>query len=365
MAGLIKQLHLILTGSILLLSGTFVKAGESEGKFNAGEVILHHVQDAHEIHIAGDFAIPLPVILIDGGLKVFSSGNFYHGEKKEFTNPKNRKKEHYYQYENYILLHEKVYKLDGKELKINKEGHPENATAVSDFSITKNVVGLIVVFTVLIWVFSKVARAYKANNNGAPSGVQGFFEPLIIFIRDEVAKPSVGHHYERFMPFLLTLFFFILFNNLLGLIPFLGGMNVTGNIAVTLVLALITFIITSINANKAYWMHIVAPPGVPLWLLPIMIPIEILGLFSKPFVLMLRLFANVTAGHIIILAFVGLIFIFNDKYGAAGGYGVSIVSTAFAIFMNCLELLVAFLQAYVFTLLAALYFGSATEEAHH
>lgn len=339
------------------------RANSDSEKFNAGEVILHHVQDAHEIHIAGDFAIPLPVILLDGGLKVFSSGNFYHSEQKHFI--ANGKKEHYYQYENYILLHEKVYKLDGKHLKINEEGHPENATAVTDFSITKNVTGLLIVFGLLLWIFIKVAKAYKSNNNGAPRGVQGFFEPLIIFLRDEVAKPSIGHHYHKFMPFLLTLFFFILFNNLLGLIPFLGGMNVTGNIAVTLVLAVITFVITTINANKAYWMHIVAPPGVPAWLLPIMLPIEILGVFSKPFVLMLRLFANVTAGHIIILAFVGLIFIFNDKYGAAGGYGVAVVSTAFAIFMNCLELLVAFLQAYVFTLLAALYFGGATEEAHH
>lgn len=341
-----------------------VSASSEEGKFDAGKTILHHVQDAHEIHIAGDFAIPLPVIIIDGGIKVFSSGSFYHNPKK--ADLKNSpEKETYYEHEGYVLLHEKIYKLNGSELELDEHGHPHNAEAVTDISITKNVTGLLVIVILMFWLFSKIAKAYKANNNGAPSGAQSFFEPLIIFLRDEVAKPSIGHHYERFMPFLLTLFFFILFNNLLGLIPFLGGINVTGNIAVTLVLALITFIITTINANKNYWMHIVAPPGVPLWLLPIMIPIEILGVFSKPFVLMLRLFANVTAGHIIILAFVGLIFIFNDKYGAAGGFGVSIVSTAFAIFMNCLELLVAFLQAYVFTLLAALYFGGATEEAHH
>ena len=271
----------------------------------------------------------------------------------------------YYEHEGYVLFHEKLYKLSGEELELDEHGHPHNAVAVTDMSITKNVFGLLLIIGLMLWLFLKIAKAYTTNKMAAPKGAQSFFEPLIIFLRDEVAKPSIGHHYERFMPFLLTLFFFILLNNLLGLIPFLGGINVTGNIAVTLVLALITFVVTTINANKNYWMHIVAPPGVPLWLLPIMIPIEILGVFSKPFVLMLRLFANVTAGHIIILAFVGLIFIFNDKYGAAGGYGVAVVSTAFAIFMNCLELLVAFLQAYVFTLLAALYFGGATEEAHH
>jgi F-type H+-transporting ATPase subunit a len=364
MTGQLKHLSLFFT-VITVLFSVNAKANSEEGKFNAGEVILHHVQDAHEIHIAGDFAIPLPIILIDGGMKFFSSGSFYHSEAMEIFNPKTKKKEHYFLHEGYILYHEKIYKLDGKKLELDEEGHPHNAAAVTDLSITKNVAGLLLIAGFMLWLFFKIAKSYTANKGKAPSGAQSFFEPLIMFLRDDVAKPSIGHHFERFMPFLLTLFFFILFSNLLGLIPFLGGINVTGNIAVTLVLALLTFIITSINANKAYWMHIVAPPGVPLWLLPIMIPIEILGVFSKPFVLMLRLFANVTAGHIIILAFVGLIFIFNDKYGAAGGLGVSVVSTAFAIFMNCLELLVAFLQAYVFTLLAALYFGSATEEAHH
>lgn len=361
---IIQPLTLLFTLTVLLFSNP-AKANESEGKFNAGKTILHHVQDAHEIHIAGDFAIPLPIILIDGGVKFFTSGSFYHSEPQEVRNLKTGEKEHYYIHEGYILYHEKIYKLDGKKLELDKEGHPHNATAVTDLSITKNVAGLFLIVGLMMWLFFKIAKAYKTNHGKAPSGAQSFFEPLIMFIRDEVAKPSIGHHYNNFMPFLLTVFFFILFSNLLGLIPFLGGINITGNIAVTLVLALLTFIITSINGNKAYWMHIVAPPGVPLWLLPIMIPIEILGVFSKPFVLMLRLFANVTAGHIIIMAFVSLIFIFNDKYGAAGGYGVSVVSTAFAIFMNFLELLVAFLQAYVFTLLAALYFGSATEEAHH
>jgi len=341
-----------------------VSASSDTSKFEAGKVILHHVQDAHEIHIAGSISIPLPIVIVDGGLKFFSSGSFYHN-KKEIINPATHEKEEYFQHEGYILLHEKVYKLNGSELELDKEGHPHNAEAVTDISITKNVVGLFVVIGFMLWLFLKIAKSYNSNKLSAPKGAQSFFEPLILFVRDEVAKPSIGHHYERFMPFLLTIFFFILFNNLLGLIPFIGGINVTGNIGVALVLATLTFIITTVSANKGYWMHIVSPPGVPLWLLPIMLPIEILGVFTKPFVLMLRLFANVTAGHIIILAFVGLIFVFKDIYGPAGGWGVALVSTGFAIFMNLLELLVAFLQAYVFTLLAALYFGGATEEAHH
>jgi F-type H+-transporting ATPase subunit a len=351
---------------LLLTFATTVPANASsdEEKFDAGEMILHHVQDAHEMHIAGDFAIYLPVIIFDGGMKVFSSSHFYHN-KKEVVNPKKGKKEHYYVHEGYILYHEKIYKLNGKSLELDKDGHPHNAEAVSDFSITKNVVGIFLCLAIMFYVFIKVAKAYKSRGIAAPSGLQSFIEPLIIFIRDEVAKPSIGHHYGKFMPYLLTVFFFIFTCNLLGLIPFLGGMNVTGNIAVTLVLAIMTFVITSVNANKAYWMHIVAPPGVPLWLLPIMLPIEIIGIFSKPIVLMLRLFANVTAGHIIILAFVSLIFIFGSKFGAGAGYGTSVLSMVFAVFMNILELLVAFLQAYVFTLLSALYFGAATEEAHH
>jgi F-type H+-transporting ATPase subunit a len=166
------------------------------------------------------------------------------------------------------------------------------------------------------------------------------------------------------MPYLLTIFFFIWLGNILGLIPFIGGFNITGNIAVTLTLAVFTFLVTTFSANKNYWMHIIATPGVPTWLLPLMIPIEILGVFTKPIVLMIRLFANITAGHIIILSFVSLIFIFSNLYGAGAGYGVAVVSVAFSIFMNVIELLVAFLQAYVFTLLSALYFGSAVEEHH-
>lgn len=334
-----------------------LKASSEEGKFNPGETILHHVMDAHEIHIAGNVAIPLPVILWDGGPKFYLSSSFY-------DNPVTHGSHTYFEHDGYVLYHEQFYKAGEHGIEFH-EGHPSNAS-VMDFSITKNTMGMLIGLAVMLWIFLKIAKAY--NNTGltsAPKGLQSVVEPLILFIRDEVAKPAIGKKYERFMPYLLTVFFFIFFLNLLGLIPFLGGMNVTGNIAVTMVLALITFVITSLNANKGYWMHIVAPPGVPLWLLPIMLPIEIIGVFSKPFVLMLRLFANVTAGHIIILAFVSLIFIFNEKYGSGAAYGASVLSLVFSIFMNVLELLVAFLQAYVFTLLSALYFGAAVEEHHH
>jgi F-type H+-transporting ATPase subunit a len=181
-------------------------------------------------------------------------------------------------------------------------------------------------------------------------------------------KPSIGKKYERYLPYLMTLFFFIFFSNLLGIIPFFpGGANLTGNIAITLVLALFTFTITTFSGNKSYWVHIINTPGVPWWLkipIPLMPVVEIIGVITKPFVLMVRLFANISAGHIIILGFIGLIFIFgNINVGA--GYGASIVSVAFAVFMGMLELLVAFLQAYVFTLLSSLYFGMATEEHGH
>lgn len=350
-------LIIIFTAFGFLFTSNTLNASSSGEKFNAGEVILHHVMDAHQIHITDDIVIPLPVIIFDDGIKVFMSNSFYNNEVEKHGIK-------YHTYNGYILYHENIYKDNGEGLVVH-HGHAEN-TSVLDFSITKNTLGMLLGLTIMLIIFIKIAKAY--NNTGltsAPKGMQSFIEPIIIFIRDEVAKPAIGSKYNRFLPYLLTVFFFIFFCNLLGLIPFLGGMNITGNIAVTMVLALFTFVITTINANKAYWMHIVLPPGVPSWLLIIMWPIELIGVISKPIVLTLRLFANITAGHIIILAFVSLIFIFAEKYGTGAGLGASVLSVAFSVFMNILELLVAFLQAYVFTLLSALYFGSAIEEHHH
>ncbi len=331
--------------------------GKGEGKFNAGEMIMEHVVDNHEWHVATvgnlELTVPLPVILLyDGRLICFSSSRF-HNET--------------HSYQGFKLETEGPSK--GKIVKLENNIKAPAGPKVYDFSITKVAFAVLLSSFLLILIFLSVARAYKRNVNKAPTGLQSMMEPLIIFIRDDIAKSSIGEKkYEKFMPFLLTVFFFIFFNNLFGLIPFFpGGANVTGNIAVTLVMALFTFVLTTINGNKHYWVDIINTPGVPWWLklpVPLMPIVEIIGIITKPFVLMIRLFANITAGHIIGLGFVSLIFIFG-AISAALGLGVSIVSVAFMIFMNLLELLVAFIQAYVFTLLSALYFGLATIEPEH
>ncbi|MEI6172848.1 MAG: F0F1 ATP synthase subunit A [Bacteroidota bacterium] len=331
---------------------------KDEGKFNAGEMIMEHVVDNHEWHIAEigslHLTVPLPIILLyDGKLYTFCSSRF-HNESSSYLGFK--------------LEQEGPHK--GKIIRtVTNQDEPEEVFPVYDFSITKTVLAIFISTFMLILVFVSVANSYKRNRNKAPSGLQSLLEPLIIFIRDDIAKSSIGEKkYEKFMPFLLTVFFFIIFNNLFGLIPFFpGGANVTGNIAVTLVMAVFTFVITTINGNKHYWIDIINTPGVPWWLkipIPLMPVVEIIGIITKPFVLMIRLFANITAGHIIVLGFVSLIFIFG-AISTALGLGVSVVSVAFMLFMNLLELLVAFIQAYVFTLLSALYFGLATIEPEH
>jgi F-type H+-transporting ATPase subunit a len=333
-------------------------APHGSGKFNAGEMIMEHVVDNHEWHVAEigslHLTIPLPIILLyDGKLHTFCSSKF-HNES--------------HSYQGFKLEAEGPHK--GKIVRAGENGNSTaDSPAVYDFSITKIVLAILMSTLLMILVFVSVARAYTRNRDKAPSGLQSLLEPLIIFIRDDIAKSSIGEKkYEKFMPFLLTVFFFIFFNNLFGLIPFFpGGANVTGNIAVTLVMAVFTFVITTINGNKHYWIDIINTPGVPWWLkfpVPLMPVVEIIGIITKPFVLMIRLFANITAGHIIVLGFVSLIFIFG-AISAALGLGVSVVSVAFMIFMNLLELLVAFIQAYVFTLLSALYFGLATIEPEH
>lgn len=329
-------------------------AEHKEG-FDPGHMIMEHVADAHEWHLWGHTSIPLPVIVkTDKGLEVFSSGKLRNEHHEEIVYPG----------ANY------AYKLvEGKVVVWDENMQKENETATAtliDFSITKNVVSMFVVAFALCFVFLSIAKAYKRAPGSAPRGMQSFFEPIIIFVRDDLVKPAIGHKYEKFMPYLLTAFFFIWFSNMLGLIPIIpGGANLTGSISVALVLAALTFIITTINGNGHYWRHIFAMPGVPPWVLIILTPIEILGVFLRPFVLMIRLFANITAGHIIALAFFGLIFIFSGNGENTGtGVGVGIASWLFTTFMFFLELLVAFIQAYVFTLLSAIYIGSAVEEHH-
>lgn len=339
--------------------GTEHSTGEGGKKFDAGRMIIEHVIDSHEWHIAeiGEtpISIPLPIILIDEGkLVMFSSSKFHHGHDS---------------YKGYRLMSEEPYK--GKIVKVTTGSDGQeviNSELPLDLSITKTAFALLFSTILLSLIFISVARAYKKREGQAPKGLQSLLEPLILFVRDDIAKSSIGHHYEKFTPFLLTVFFFILINNLLGLVPlFPGGANVTGNIAVTGVLALFTFTVTTFSGNKGYWKHIFNAPGVPWWLklpVPLMPVVELVGVFTKPFVLMVRLFANITAGHIIILGFMSLIFIFGNMTPGAG-YGASLVSVSFAIFMGLLEFLVAFIQAYVFTLLSAIYFGMATEESHH
>jgi F-type H+-transporting ATPase subunit a len=322
-----------------------------ESKFNAGHMIIEHVADNHQWHLWGHTSIALPVIIkSDKGVEVFSSSRFGH-EGEETYSGKNY---------NYALKEGKVVVVDDNGIE------NEEATATLwDLSITKNVMSMFVSMLLMLWMFLSIAKAYKNNKGKAPRGLQSFVEPLILFVRDDVAKPSIGHkRYDRFMPFLLTVFFFIWINNLLGLVPFFpGGANVTGSISVAMVLAGFTLLITFFVANKHYWHHVFAMPGVPIPVLIILTPIEILGLFLRPFVLMIRLFANITAGHIIALAFFSLIFIFGEM-NAGLGLGVSVLSLVFTVFMGALELLVAFLQAYVFTLLSAIYFGAAVDEGH-
>ncbi len=338
--------------------------------FNAGEMIMHHIADAHEIHIVGDVAIYLPIILFtEDGLKVFSSSHFYHNEHHAtYVDSTGEKVDyHYFTYDDYVLYHEHIYYAgDNEALTINPATGDATNEAVFDLSITKSVTGVFLTCLLLILIFGSVARSYKKREGQAPKGLQSFMEPLILFIRDEVAIPSIGTaaKAEKFMPFLLSTFFFIWIANMLGLIPFIGGFNITGTLSVTMVLAAVVFIIITVNGNKHYWSHILWPAGVPLPIKFILVPIEFASIFIKPLVLMVRLTANITAGHIIILAFVSLVLIFGQQSEAAG-YGVGFGSVLFMIFMFFIELLVAFLQAYVFTLLAALYFGEAKQEGHH
>lgn len=339
---------------------------DSSTGFNAKETIMGHIIDAHEIHIVGDFVIYLPVIAYtDNGLKVFSSSNFYKNPKT-FAGADVVEKT-YYAYDGLIMVDEKIYHESSQNvINIDSETGAVLNKAVLDFSITKTVVGLFLASILLVWLFTVAARGYKKRQNSAPKGLQSFLEPLVIFIKDEVIVPAIGEKKaERYMPFMLTIFFFIWIANILGLIPFIGGFNITGTLSVTLVLAAIVFLVVTFSGNKHYWGHILWPPGVPFPVKIILVPIEFIGILIKPTVLMIRLTANITAGHIIMLAFVVLIFIFGESMGAGAGYGVGVGSVLFMVFMFFLELLVAFLQAYVFTLLAAIYIGDAVREPHH
>ena len=362
MTQLIRSLFILLLtvflsiGTCLAIESdsTSVK-NESSNKFEPGKFVIEHVSDAYEWHIAtfGEthLSVPLPIILYSStkGWNFFMSSKFHHGHET---------------YNNFRIENEG--KNEGKIVELNDAG--EVSSLPIDLSITKTVAGIFVSVIVLLLVFLNIAKTAKRRAGMAPQRMQNLFEPVILFVRDDIAKPAIGEkRFEKFMPFLLTVFFFILINNLLGLIPiFPFGANVTGNIGVTMVLAMFTFLVTTFNTNKHYWKEIYNPE-VPWWLkfpIPLMPIVELTGVITKPFVLMIRLFANMLAGHLIVTVFVSLIFIFAVKMGVAGGLGVSVISVLFSVFMLLLDVLVSFIQAYVFTLLSALYFGMASPDHH-
>ncbi|WP_394369017.1 F0F1 ATP synthase subunit A [Hyunsoonleella ulvae] len=325
---------------------------EGDIKTEIKEYINHHLLDSHDFSLtsytndSGEhkyIGFPLPVILWDDGLKVFSSSKLHHGETVAEVDG------NYYK-----SFHGKIYKTDASgKINMDDHHHPTNEKPL-DFSITKNVFTIFLVALLMFFMFSRMAKKYKSS--ALPRGMGRFLEPIILYIRNDIAIPNIGEKkYKRYMPYLLTVFFFIWIINLLGLTPL--GVNVTNNIAVTLALALITYFLTTFTANKNYWGHIFWMPGVPWPMKIILAPIELLGTIIKPFSLMIRLYANITAGHIVLMSIIGLMFIFKNWIGSSLSFGL-----AFAL--SLLELLVAALQAYIFTMLSALYFGAAVEEHH-
>jgi len=347
----LKIYRLLLISAFFLTAGLFPASAFSQEKgadtthkpYDAKATILEHIGDSHVWPVFGKHWLPLPVILYtDKGIETFSSAKVMPEEETIYKGA----------YYNYKLVANKIKVVDAS-------GNIDAAATkkVFDFSITRNVASMFMAIGILLVVFLSISSSYKKRVGKAPKGLQSFLEPLILFVRDDIAMPNIGIKYGRFMPLLLTIFFFILLNNLLGMVPFFpGGYNLTGNIAVTAVLSIIIFFVVNLNGNKYYWKHIFVPN--PWWLFFIMIPVEIVGIFTKPIALMIRLFANITAGHILILSLISLIFIFKTIW-------VSPVSIVFVVFMDSIELLVAFLQAYIFTLLASLFIGMAIEEHHH
>jgi F-type H+-transporting ATPase subunit a len=349
--------------TLLLFLITFISYGSEGGqhgepktdkKTEIKEYIQHHLQDSYDFGLYSyttdegenkHIGFPLPVILWDNGLKVFSSSKLHHGETVAEVGGSF-----------YKLHHAKIYKVDSLhgEIVEDEHHHATNAKPL-DFSITKNVALIFMVFAILFFMFSRMAKSYK-NNNGMPKGIGRLLEPIVLYVRDDIAIPNIGEkHYKRYMSYLLTVFFFVWIINLFGLTPI--GMNLTNNIAVTFCLAMVTYVITTFSGNKNYWKHIFWMPGVPVPMKIILAPIELLGTIIKPFSLMIRLYANITAGHIVLMSIIGMMFVFHNWLGSS-------LSFLLAFVLAILELLVAALQAYIFTVLSALYFGMAVEEPH-
>ncbi|MBT8231032.1 MAG: F0F1 ATP synthase subunit A, partial [Bacteroidia bacterium] len=366
-------------------------AGEHHSPFDPGTTAFHHIADAN-VYSIGPLQIPLPCILYnkESGFDVFLASKFGfdrvgHGDghyaykgyvldggtvrmiaDSNFPKEKTEIKGIIHDAENnaFVCMGDKMYPTHAKST-ADFGVFGGGITPFFDFSITKNVMTMLIVFLFLAWLFFKIAKAYKEREGQAPKGLQAFIEPIFMFIQDEVCKPFLGNKYMRYQPFIMSLFFFILGLNLFGQIPFFGGSNVTGNLAFTAVIAIFAFFVTNLSGNKHYWEHIFWMPGVPAWVKTILTPVEVLGVFIKPLTLMLRLFANITAGHMVIIIFVSLIFVFG-KEGASvvGSYGTVIPSALLSLFMMSIELLVAFIQAFVFAILTASYIGAAVEDHH-
>ena len=323
---------------------------KAEIKEQIDEVKNHHVLDSHSFNFFGDketgkeYGFPLPIILWDNGVHIFSSSKFDDG-KAVAEDGGNF----------YVLHHEKIYKTNATGTLTEHEGHPTNAKPL-DFSITKGVLAMLIIALLMFLLFRSLGNSYS-KNGGVATGAGRFFEPIVLFVRDEIAIPNIGEkHYKKYMSHLLTVFFFIWFLNVVGMMPF--GVNVTGNIAVTFGLAIITFIITIFTAKKDYWLHMIWMPGVPVPMKIILAPIELIGAIIKPFSLMIRLYANMFAGHLVIMSLIGMMFVFKSWIGSPLTFGLSFI-------ISLIEILVTLLQAYIFTMLTALYFGSAVEEHHH
>ena len=379
-SGRIKSLLVAVFSLFFISSFNPVIAGEGEADstqkkegFNAAEVIFGHILDGHEFHFLdiikknGDkhpVTIPLPVILYSSqrGWITFMSSKFHHGQEPH-NGYRLLTEEYLEEMTREGIDVEKEGLNAGKIIPVTADGKWDRSVKVYDVSITRNVVQLILVLTTLVWIMLVIAKRYKRGEGvtSAPRGVQNLIEPVITFVRDEVAKPNLGTKYEKYLPYLLTVFFFILINNIFGLIP--GSANVTGNIAVTAVLGLISFVVILFSSKKHYWGHIINPPGMPAGVKIILIPVEILNVFIKPFALIIRLFANMVGGHIIVICLISLIFIFADM-NVYVGWGSSVFSIAFTVFIYFIEILVAFIQAFIFAMLTAVFIGQAFEGGH-
>ena len=369
---------LALLFTLAITSVTFAKSDNTNQKDTPEEVkgfIKHHLKDAHYFELFHGVKMPLPIIVWDNGIQFFLSSDFKKVEVKEVTAPDSTitfeplsandsvaKESTDYLYEskssNYSIFHGKIVaaKHGDMLLKLNSDGKKKlvSHSSLIDFSITKNVLMTMLICVLIFFLFTGLSKSY--NKGPIPSGFGRLLEPLVLFIRDDIAIPNIGEkHYKRYMSYLLTVFFFIWIVNLAGMTPL--GINITGNIAITFSLALITYLITQFTANKNYWGHIFWMPGVPVPMKFVLMPIELLGTIIKPFSLMIRLYANITAGHVVLMSLIGLVFFASNLFAFGSFFGLT-------LFLGVIELLVAFLQAYIFTMLTALYFGAAVEEHH-